>query len=73
MSRQCLRGWAANKACEARTNKLEILNKLEELDRKQDCQQGVGDLWKERYQLEACLEQICHKEEMYWQKRGSEK
>jgi hypothetical protein len=34
MSRQYLRGWSTNKAGEARRNKLEILEKLEELDRK---------------------------------------
>jgi hypothetical protein len=37
MSRQYLRGWAANKTSEARRNKLEILSKLEELDKKQEC------------------------------------
>jgi hypothetical protein len=73
MSRQYLRGWAANKTSEARRNKLEILSKLEELDKKQECQDVEGNKWRERYQLEACLEQIYYKEEIYWQQRCSEK
>jgi hypothetical protein len=67
------RGWAANKAGETRKIKQDILSRLEELDRTQEYQQVAGDLWKMRYQLEAYLEQIYHKEETYWQQRGGEK
>jgi hypothetical protein len=72
MSRQYLRGWAANKTGEARRTKQGILSKLEEVDKKQECQDVESDPWRERYQLEASLDQIYHKEEIYWQQRGSE-
>jgi hypothetical protein len=51
-----------------RKNKMESLSKLEELDRTHESQQGVSEQCSMRYQLEVCLEQIYHKEEMYWHK-----
>jgi hypothetical protein len=72
MSRQYLKGWAANRIGQTRKTKSEILGKLEELDR--SCEtQGACELWEQRYQLENNLDQIYQKEEMYWQQRGSEK
>jgi hypothetical protein len=52
---------------------LEILSKLEELDKTHEGQPGACELWRRRYRLEACLDQIYLKEKMYWQQRGSEK
>jgi hypothetical protein len=68
-----LRGWSANRFSEEKKTKEVITTKLAELDRKGEQGDMEGPLWKERYQLEVELEQILHKEELYWQQRGSEK
>jgi hypothetical protein len=73
LARQFLRGWSSNKIAEEKKGKVHILARLGELD--QIGEQGSMDveLWMERYMLEARLEHIFHKEEIFWQQRGSER
>jgi hypothetical protein len=74
-SRQYLRGWSANKSVVSKKEKADILSRLEELDKKGEDNTILfpESLWMERYHLEAKLDQIYYKEEIYWQQRGSEK
>jgi hypothetical protein len=67
LSRQYLRGWNANKIRDSKKEKKDILQKLEEMDKDGE-QEGVNErFWVERYQLEGQLEQLYHKEELFWQ------
>jgi hypothetical protein len=70
LSRQYLKGWSANKSSEAMKVKDGEIRRMAELDSVSDSQVVGVDHWNERYKLEAKLEQILHKEELYWQQRS---
>jgi hypothetical protein len=71
-SRWYLKGWHANKESASKKVKKEALDRLEQLDKIVDHQVVREEHWRERYQLEAKLEYIYLKEELFWQQRSSE-
>jgi hypothetical protein len=70
LTRQFLKGWCANRMGESKKLKKELLLKLETLE-------AVGEenmdetTWRERYEIEARMDQELIKDEMYWQQRGA--
>jgi hypothetical protein len=50
--------------------KQDLLLELEQLDNMAEEMASPADIWKQRYELEAKLEQIYTQEELFWQQRG---
>jgi hypothetical protein len=70
--RQHLRGWSANKRSKDRKSKKDMCQRLAELDKAGEGDENKLQLWQERNQVEARLEMIYQKEEIYWQQRSVE-
>lgn len=69
-----MRGWGNNCRGEIRRRKMELVSRLEEIDKQAELNAATSDWfdWKIRYEVEAQLVGVYAAEEVYWQKRRSE-
>lgn len=67
-----MNGWGANNRAEEKRKKKELEDRLIQIDKEGDRRELFEHEWRERYKIEAEIEQIYAEEEIWWQRRGGQ-
>jgi hypothetical protein len=72
-TRRFCRGWGANINSQIKKDKIDLLNKMKNLDMEMENNGLSASQWQQRYEWENDLERIYQFEEIQWQRRGGVK